>query len=131
MKALLIDSKNGQVSEVELDDQKPHLEQFYELLECRLIDIAYRNIGGRFFDIIIDDEGLFADDPKVSALNSKREPVLVGNLLFCNHDGEGNETSLSEEDIAHLMDHVAVARQQMPDGSEGEPLVVMMDVEYE
>lgn len=76
------------------------LQDIYEALRCDCFDIAYRKIGGRKrFDIFCDDIGLFAENPIVSALDEKMCPALVGNLLFANHDYEGETTSLSDEDI--------------------------------
>ena len=86
MKAYLIDTEAKEARVVEIDDSN-HLTEYYKHLNCYLIDITRRQVGGRYFDIIVDDEGLFADNPIVSAIDSQGEPALVGNLLFCNHDG--------------------------------------------
>ena len=77
-------------------------------MKAYLIDITRRKVGGKYFDIIVDDEGLFAEKPTVSAIDSNGDPALVGNLLFCNHDGQGGETSLSETDIALLQEFTTV-----------------------
>ena len=39
------------------------LDSYYKTLDCSCIDIVTRKIGGRRFDIICDDEGLYKDDP--------------------------------------------------------------------
>ena len=32
----------------------------------------------------------------------------MGNLVICNTDGEGNETTLTDEDISHILKHIVV-----------------------
>lgn len=78
------------------------LDDYYYYLECNTIDIVQRSVKGRLFDIICDDEGLFKKNNYVSARNKIGEPMLVGNLLFCHHDEEGNMTSITEEEIELL-----------------------------
>ena len=61
-------------------------------------------------DIYADDEGLLKADPKISVVvlgeNSEIENVLVGNIIFVGHDGDGNSQSLTEEQLAFLYDHL-------------------------
>lgn len=91
------------VYETEVDD----LQDIYDALRCDCFDIAYRKVGGKKkFDIFCDDIGLFAENPIVSALDEKMCPALVGNLLFANHDMEGNTTSLSDEDVQIIKDNI-------------------------
>lgn len=82
------------------------LQDFYDHLECDCFDIAYRKVGteNRCFDIFVDDIGLFREKPIVSAIGSDFQPQLVGNLVFANHDMEGNTTSLSDEEIKYIKD---------------------------
>ena len=87
------------------------LEDFYEHLKCSCFDIAHRKIGGKWFDIFCDDEGLFKDSPIPSAIfpeefNKNHTVALVGNLIFANHDYEGNTTALSDEDINNIKNHI-------------------------
>lgn len=85
------------------------LQDFYDALKCDCFDVAYRRIGDKYFDIFVDDNGLFVDDPIPSALNGVGKPMLVGNLVFAHHDAEGNTTSLSDDDIAYIKDHAVGA----------------------
>ena len=96
MKVLLLDTDSLQPQVVETEGG---LAEWYRLIKCDLIDIVSRKIGGRYFDIIVDDEGLYKGGAKVTALDTQQQPLLVGNLVICNHDGEGGETSLTDEDI--------------------------------
>ena len=91
-----------------------------------------RKVGGKWFDIIVDDEGMLKENPIVSALDSDMQPALVGNLLFCNWDGEtGEEISLSDDDIKHLEKYTALAVQKDAEGRELDCLLVMTKVDFE
>lgn len=105
IKSILIDVKNKKAEALEIE---PTLQNYYKLLDCDLIDITERKIGEYWYDIVCDDEGLLKENQIPSAVNSKSEVQLVGNLLLMNHDGEGNETSLTDEQINDLMNgHIA------------------------
>lgn len=108
MRAYLLDVHSNRARVVEVGDED-RLEEYYKLLSCGTIDITSRQIEGKYFDIVCDDEGLFNEPVVVSALDSNGEPALVGSLLFCNYDGEGGETSLTDDDIALLRKHTVVA----------------------
>lgn len=103
MKTILIDVKNERASII---DCKPELDEYYRHLDCDCIDIVMRKIGGKWFDVMCDDEGLFKAEPKMSAINDLGEPMLVGNLMFFHNDGEGNLVGLDDEDIEHLKKHI-------------------------
>lgn len=93
------------------------LDDFYRELDASMFDIARRKIGGKTFDIFVDDIGLFRDKPVVSAIDGNMQPMLVGNLIFANHDEEGNTTSLSNEDVARILSSsVMVATAERPEG---------------
>ena len=88
------------------------LDDYYENLECSTFDITHGEINGKVYDIFCDDEGLFKEDPETTAVfvNKKGVPngVLVGNLIFANHDSAGNTTSLSDEDIESIKRSVSL-----------------------
>ena len=128
MKAYLIDTEAKEARVVEIDDSN-HLTEYYKYLNCYLIDITSRKVGGRYFDIIVDDEGLFADKPIVSAVDSSGEPALVGNLLFCNHDGQGGETSLTDQDIALLQEFTTLVEVVDKKGNR-DTAIVVRNVDY-
>lgn len=96
MKAFLI-TTDGKTERVDIDCT---LETYYRLLNCTTIDIATRNIGGEDFDIICDDEGLFNENPTVTAYNPYMVGAsIVGNILIIGlADAEGNETELTDLD---------------------------------
>ena len=97
VRLLLLDSDCG-LSTVHCED----LDDYYKHIKCDTIDIVQRKIGNKVFDIICDDEGRFKNNPRLSMISIYDDYMasLVGNLIFANHDAEGNTTSLSSEDIA-------------------------------
>lgn len=94
IKGLLVNNTGFKIVTLE-----PTLENYYELLECDLIDITVREVAGKRFNIVCDDEGLHKHNNHVSAYNFETRDGLVGNLLIANDDGKGNLSSLSNEDI--------------------------------
>lgn len=110
---VLVDARNASITRAEIPAT---LDSYYEHLDCSTIDIVSRRIGGRRFDIICDDEGLFKDDPRISALDSEYQPMLVGNLFVCSH-ADGYEISLTEEEISHVLRYaVNLPTRQHPEG---------------
>lgn len=104
-KMILVDVKNRNIRIVEADG----LDDYYELIGCRCIDIVNRDIGGKRYEVICDDEGLFTDGPQVSAVNRAGQPMLVGNLLIAGQAEEGELTALTEEDIITINESIGMA----------------------
>ena len=84
------------------------LKDYYRELKCDCFDIATRRIGDKYFDIFCDDNGFFVEDPIPSALDDEFNVMLVGNLVFANHDEEGNTTSLTDEDIKLIKENSTI-----------------------
>lgn len=122
-KMLLIDVENCDIKIVEANN----LEDYYKLIECRCIDIVSRTIGGKRFEIICDDEGLFKELPKISALDCDGNPMLVGNLLIAGGEViDGELTSITDEEIHHITKHCRrVITQKYPD-----PYHVVCNMDY-
>ena len=78
------------------------LQAFYDTIHCvyDTIDIVSRNIGGKYFDVICDDDGLAREPHHCSAVDKDGNPMLVGSFLVANHDASGDTRSLIDEDIA-------------------------------
>ena len=103
MKVLVLDTETASLDTREIEDD---LDTFYSIIGCDCIDIPVRKIGGKYYDIICDDEGLLKSDTIVSAINENTwETMLVGNLIICNHDDEGNMVGLTDEDIEKIRQH--------------------------
>lgn len=101
LKGYLITEEIAEVKTIEKS-----LDSYYETLNCNLIDITTRKIGGKYFDIICDDEGLYKENPFVSAINENHEACLVGRLFIAQHDGQGNEMSLTDDEIKLIQKHI-------------------------
>ena len=103
IKVMVVNEKGMEVVEIPND-----IDKFYEIIGCRCIDIATRRIGEKkkYYDIIVDDEGLLVDNPRVSAIDSNLKAMLVGNLIITNYNDEGETTTLTNEDIAYLSQYV-------------------------
>ena len=79
------------------------LDSFYNVLDCTTIDIVERRIGGKYYDIICDDEAPLKELPLVSGVDGLIRPMLFGRLFICHHDDEGGLTSLSEEEVKAVL----------------------------
>jgi len=99
MKMYLVDVENEKIGAIDIE---PELDEYYRVLCCDTIDVATRSVGGKYFDIICDDEGLLKDRPKISLVDKHGKAMLVGNLLFCHHDENGETVGLEESELAFL-----------------------------
>lgn len=108
MKAILIKQKfidycgivMAEMPQLEVVEIEPKLDTYYKILDCDTVEMPSRKIGGKYFIFICDEEALCG---KVSAVTvrskSDDELNLVNSVIICNTDDEGNEVSLSDEDI--------------------------------
>lgn len=85
------------------------LQGYYKTIGCRLISMPEHQIGvtrgrfhGRRYTIICDDEALFVDQPKISAIDNLGQPMLCGNLFIVKVDDQGDTVSLDPDDIKYL-----------------------------
>lgn len=84
----------------------PSLENYYEMLHCDTIDIVSRKVGvtnGRIFDIVCDEDGLFKEGNKISAIDNLGRPMLVGSLLLLNRGEDGEETTLNDDECKYIL----------------------------
>ena len=99
MKMLLLDVQNNDVKVVEANG----LEDYYKYIGCSVIDIVRRKIGDVMVEIVCDDEGTFAEHPKVSAIDVAGQPCLFGNLLIAGGKViDGELTELTEQEIEYI-----------------------------
>ena len=100
---VLLDTETSTAKSVRLNDS---LESFYEALHCTTIDIVNREIAGKRFDIVCDDEALLKPHPRATASLSGSRVCLFGSLFVVGEaDAEGNLTSLTKEDVKHILSH--------------------------
>ena len=88
--------KGGEHGEFECNE----LQDYYDKLECDCFDVARMFVGGKLFDLYVDDEGLLKETIIPGVIDTKTgEPLLAGNVVFANHNSAGETTSLSNDDI--------------------------------
>lgn len=122
IKGVLLDTETQSISVIELDDK---LEAFYAALHCSLIEAVTRSIGGQNFTIVCDEEGTFANDPKISAANLLGNVMFVGSLFICQTNGE-NFSGVTDEEANYIMKHCRTLQtQKHPEG-----LCMLYPVEY-
>lgn len=109
IRGVLIDPEKDAGAVVELDK---NLDAYYKALDCRCIDIARRTIGGRWFDIITDDEALLVANPCPSAISLFGEVMLCGKLFVVQFNGQDDVQSLTDEEIAHVLRNVVKLRMR-------------------
>lgn len=111
MKAVYLNVKENR--KPRLIDIEDKLDTFYRLLDCDTIDVAVRKIGDDYYDIIVDDEGLLIDNPKISAFDNQYNPQLVGNLLIVKNDGKGEFKGLTDDEAREVMNNMVCITTQM------------------
>lgn len=114
----LVDVENEEFEVLEIEDT---LDSFYSILKCSCIDIVVRHVGTknkRMFNIVCDDEGLFKDPQKISAIDNLGNPQLVGNIFITGYtDEEGNLTSLSPDSIEYIRRRICkIGTRNFPGG---------------
>ena len=104
MRGLLLDVINQEVKVVDVAND---IHEWYKMLNCQMVEMPERQIGGKYFTIICDEEGLLKSDPTIAAVNDRCEVMLVGNILIFNMDyEEGDIEDLTEDDIKHIQKYV-------------------------
>ena len=124
MKGILLDTINQKVQVVDCESS---LDAWYKLLNCDLIEMPEIKIGGKYFTIICDEEGLLKSDPIISGMGT--DIRLVGNLLIFNTDHENCDvTDLTNEDISLIRDNLGV--MLMIDNVTMTPQIILKDLEW-
>ena len=104
LRGVLVDVENEKVSVVEIPDE---LDEFYKILNCSCIDIVARKIGRKHFEIVCDDEGLFKENHKISAIDNLGNVQLVGNLFIVGAEvDDGNLTSIPADDVPYVLSKI-------------------------
>lgn len=109
MKAILIKTNIRNIGGVPLNfgntlkvvDIEPKLEAYYDILRCSMIQFAERSVGGRVFDFICDEEVFIEGKPFVYTCMSATDDEynIVNDVLICHTNDEGDEVSLTDDDI--------------------------------
>lgn len=123
MKMLLLDVQNNEVKLVEVNG----LEDYYKYIGCSVINIVRRKIGGLTVEIVCDDEGTFAEHPKVSAVDVFGQPCLYGNLLVAGGEViDGKLTELTEEELEYVKTYLT----EVTTTFYKEPFKIFWEMEY-
>ena len=124
MKMLMLDVENKDIKMVDVNG----LDDYYNLIGCRTVDIIHRWIGDVEVEIVLDDEGLLVNAPKPSGISVDGTPMLFGNLLIASGrvTDDGELTELTEEEVDEIMDNVATITTSVYT----EPYPVFVEVDY-
>ena len=124
MKMLLLDVENKEIKMVEANG----LDDYYELIGCRCIDIVHRTIGDVEVEIVLDDEGALVNQPKISAISPEGTPMLYGNLLVASGrvTDDGELIELTRAEIDEIMDNIATITTSVYK----EPYPVFVEMNY-
>jgi hypothetical protein len=87
MKAILIDSVNKTVTELNLDPQKNMLTQWYKALDVNMVEVAHYITDHD--SILVDEEGLFKPCDHFFVYEGAHQPFAgKGLVVGVNEDGE-------------------------------------------
>lgn len=103
---VLVDAENGTVSLVIVNNT---LEGLRTALGCDYIEIVHRNIKGKTFTVICDEEGRMKDNQIVTGVipapNNRFYAEFVGNIFICSDrvEGEGDLVGLDVFEAVHVI----------------------------
>ena len=123
MKGLVFDGKG--FKELKTDGEN-NLIAWYKAIDCDCIDIVSRKVGGKYLEIVCDDEGLLKGSPVVTAINkqNKSEVMLVGSLVFYGGvDANGDLIDITKDDVKRIKSNTVMYL----DKELGVRLAVMLD----
>ena len=108
MIGLLISVDDNQVHEIEIDEHN-FLRDVRSAIGCDYIDLVRDvNIGGRRYDILVDDEGMLkGPEPQPTARCMDYDQFLFGSIIILKGNNEtGEHETLSHVDIASIQQHI-------------------------
>lgn len=110
MRMFFIDTEKQEAREVDISTD---LESYYKILHCNLITVTERKINGLYYDIVADEEGLFKEEPTISAITEEGKAALVGSILIQRYNAEkGSAAELTPEDVNNIKKRVAIAENE-------------------
>lgn len=105
----LLISNRGEWEEVVFEND--NLEEMYNLVDCRCLDVVQRKIGDKYYDIWLDDEGLLKGELVPNGVCLNAYEILMGNLLIVNVSKSGKSVSLELDDIANILLNLFVSKE--------------------
>ena len=92
---IVVDVNRGTVYRVEVARE---LGEYYRLIGCDCIDIVMEQIGGVLVNVVVDDEGLLKDDPRLAIW--RQDGGLYGSVLVLGFDrDEMDVRGLTEDEM--------------------------------
>lgn len=94
---------------IEIDSQN-FLDECYDIINCRCIDIVTGIYEDFYVDLVVDDEGLLRDDVIVNPIawylysKFKKDAPIVGNAILCDSNEDGEIVSVSQYILDNLGD---------------------------
>lgn len=88
MKAIKLNAENMSVEIIEADAKRTVLDQAYEMIDCRLIDVVYASGLKEPYVMVVDDEGLLVNEPRMNVIGSilygirEHGQPIVGNAII-------------------------------------------------
>lgn len=112
---VLLDVQNSKVEKIEIEDT---LDELYRVVNCTYVEMPVRKIGKKYFTCICDEEGLFSDDPKISAIDNLGNVQLVGNLFIVSaENSDGELKSLTDDEANYIMKRIQkLSTMKHPEG---------------
>jgi hypothetical protein len=97
MKALLIDSKNKVVKQIEIGE---HFTEISKAIDCEVF--AAPHIMHNNDTLYCDDEGLLKNPENFFLLDSYPQPIAgTGLILGCDDEGESTDVSMSLDELSN------------------------------
>ena len=103
----------------EMLDIKDDLGTYYNLIDCRNIDIVRRKIGQQYFNIVCDHEGVLKDRQRIFAIYDLGEILFVGNLVICFGEitEDGDLIGLTDDEAEYIKARIEfLYTRQHPEG---------------
>lgn len=113
--ALIIKVKDGATTISRVPFEKGTLEYYYKEIGCEIIDIAHAYGLSIDADIIIDDNGLYGDNPEINAVASiaygylEHGQPIVGNAIICKPHQTTNgidETGFEDRELDIILSEI-------------------------
>ena len=114
-KALRFDAKAKTFSEVEIKE----LSDIYSSIGCELFENHAIRINDNRYNILIDEEGRFKNNPVISGY-SPLIGTIVGNVIIAGPIVDGEYTDITSNDVINILS--SLTTMQLRDGKELELL---------
>jgi hypothetical protein len=96
MRAIMIDPYECSIHEIDFDDNNDHLDTFYKLLNCSLVEV----LSFADFDLWLDEEGYLKDE--IVTFNINRDGYvykIAGKAICLSTDYEEGESIALDDKI--------------------------------